>query len=243
MALRRGLWWPHAGPAVRRARSRARGRAGAGPRGQAAGPAGPAGAAAGAAGQRRPADRRAVGRRAGGPPGQRAAGPDRPAAPHLRACCDPHHRSRLCPGRRPDEVDVIRFEQLVARGRRLAEAGQAADASAALGEALGLRRGEPLADFTYAGLFEPNGPGSTSWSWWRSRPAPEQTWRWAATASSPPDWRPGAGRTAARAPVGTAHPGAVPGRAPGRGPAGLHRSPRPPGRRARHRPRARPARP
>ena len=54
----------------------------------------------------------------------------------------------------PDEVDVIRFEQLVARGRRLAEAGQAADASAALGEALGLRRGEPLADFAYAGLFD-----------------------------------------------------------------------------------------
>ena len=54
----------------------------------------------------------------------------------------------------PDEVDVIRFEHLVARGRRLAEAGQAADASAALGQALGLRRGEPLADFAYAGLFD-----------------------------------------------------------------------------------------
>ena len=54
----------------------------------------------------------------------------------------------------PDEVDVIRFEHLVARGRLLAEAGQAADASAALGEALGLRRGEPLADFAYAGLFD-----------------------------------------------------------------------------------------
>ena len=54
----------------------------------------------------------------------------------------------------PDEVDVIRFEHLVARGRLLAEAGQAADASAALGEALGLRRGEPLADFAYAGFFD-----------------------------------------------------------------------------------------
>src|ERR1700749_2301126 len=29
----------------------------------------------------------------------------------------------------PGDVDVIRFEQLVAQGRRLAEAGQAADAS------------------------------------------------------------------------------------------------------------------
>jgi LuxR family maltose regulon positive regulatory protein len=54
----------------------------------------------------------------------------------------------------PDEVDVVRFEQLVAQGRRLAEAGQAADASAALGQALGLRRGEPLADFTYAGFLD-----------------------------------------------------------------------------------------
>ena len=54
----------------------------------------------------------------------------------------------------PDDVDVVRFEHLVAQGRRLAEAGQAADASAALGEALGLRRGEPLADFTYAGFLD-----------------------------------------------------------------------------------------
>ena len=54
----------------------------------------------------------------------------------------------------PGDVDVIRFEELVAQGRRLAESGRAADASAALGEALGLRRGEPLADFTYAGLFD-----------------------------------------------------------------------------------------
>ena len=42
----------------------------------------------------------------------------------------------------------------MAQGRRLAEAGQAADASAALGKALRLRRGEPLADFTYAGFFD-----------------------------------------------------------------------------------------
>jgi LuxR family maltose regulon positive regulatory protein len=54
----------------------------------------------------------------------------------------------------PDEVDVVRFEQLVTEGRRLSEAGQAEDASAALGEALRLRRGEPLADFAYAGLFD-----------------------------------------------------------------------------------------
>src|SRR5580700_8785397 len=54
----------------------------------------------------------------------------------------------------PDEVDVVRFEQLVAEGQRLAADGEMAPASAALGEALRLRRGEPLAEFTYAGFFD-----------------------------------------------------------------------------------------
>ena len=52
------------------------------------------------------------------------------------------------------DVDVIRFEQLVAKGRRLSEEGEAALASAVLGEALGLRRGEPLAEFAYAGFAD-----------------------------------------------------------------------------------------
>ena len=54
----------------------------------------------------------------------------------------------------PDEVDVVRFEQLVAKGQRLAADGELEPASAALGEALCLRRGEPLAEFTYAGFFD-----------------------------------------------------------------------------------------
>jgi LuxR family transcriptional regulator, maltose regulon positive regulatory protein len=54
----------------------------------------------------------------------------------------------------PDEVDVVRFEQLVAKGQRLAASGQLEPASAVLGEALRLRRGEPLAEFTYTGLFD-----------------------------------------------------------------------------------------
>ncbi len=54
----------------------------------------------------------------------------------------------------PDQVDVVRFEQLVAKGQRLAADGATAAASAVLGEALGLRRGEPLAEFTYAGFFD-----------------------------------------------------------------------------------------
>jgi predicted ATPase/DNA-binding SARP family transcriptional activator len=50
----------------------------------------------------------------------------------------------------PDEIDVVRFEQLVVRGRQLIEEGDGAQGSATLGEALRLRRGEPLAEFAYA---------------------------------------------------------------------------------------------
>ena len=55
---------------------------------------------------------------------------------------------------RPDQVDIVRFEQLVTKGRRLAADGELAPASATLGEALGLRRGEPLAEFAYAGFAD-----------------------------------------------------------------------------------------
>ncbi len=54
----------------------------------------------------------------------------------------------------PDDVDVVRFEQLVAAGRRLVEKGEASLASAAFGEALALRQGEPLAEFAYAGFAD-----------------------------------------------------------------------------------------
>ncbi|HEY1618192.1 MAG TPA: BTAD domain-containing putative transcriptional regulator [Streptosporangiaceae bacterium] len=54
----------------------------------------------------------------------------------------------------PADIDVVRFEHLVAKGRRLAAAGEMTSASAALGEALGLRRGDPLAEFAYAGFFD-----------------------------------------------------------------------------------------
>ena len=48
----------------------------------------------------------------------------------------------------PDDLDAARFEQLVAKGRHLFEEGETALASTTLSEALRLRRGEPLADFT-----------------------------------------------------------------------------------------------
>jgi len=50
----------------------------------------------------------------------------------------------------PDDVDVVRFERLVADGCRHLQAGDAALASDVLREALGLCRDEPLVEFAYA---------------------------------------------------------------------------------------------
>ena len=95
-----------------------------------------------------------MGRWAGGEPGQCPAGPDQPATPHLGAAAIVTTEAGYALAISPGDVDVIRFEQLVAKGRRLSEAGEAALASVALGEALGLRRGEPLAEFAYAGFAD-----------------------------------------------------------------------------------------
>ena len=54
----------------------------------------------------------------------------------------------------PDDVDAARFEQLVAKGRRLLEEGGMALASSTLRQALQLRRGEPLSEFAYAGFAD-----------------------------------------------------------------------------------------
>jgi DNA-binding SARP family transcriptional activator/WD40 repeat protein len=49
----------------------------------------------------------------------------------------------------PEQVDAVRFEALRAEGRRALADGDAARARERLGSALGLWRGEPLADFAY----------------------------------------------------------------------------------------------
>ena len=54
----------------------------------------------------------------------------------------------------PEDVDVARFEHLVAQGRRLFEDGEMALASTTLGDALRLRRGEPLTEFANAGFAD-----------------------------------------------------------------------------------------
>ncbi len=48
----------------------------------------------------------------------------------------------------PDSNDLLRFTELAEQGRRLGVSGQHGAAAAALGRALGLWRGEPLADLT-----------------------------------------------------------------------------------------------
>ena len=125
----------------------------------------------------------------------------------------------------PDDVDVARFEQLAAQGRRLFEEGETALASTALSEALRLRRGEPLTEFAYAGFFDAERSASR-----RADPGGDR---------DPRRSRPGAGpsrrarrrtggvvpgASASRAAVGAAHARPVPGRPPGRGLARLHRS-------------------
>ena len=56
----------------------------------------------------------------------------------------------------PDDVDAARFEQLVAKGRRLLEEGETALASATLGEALRLRRGNRSPSSRTSALLMPN---------------------------------------------------------------------------------------
>jgi predicted ATPase/DNA-binding SARP family transcriptional activator len=55
---------------------------------------------------------------------------------------------------RPEDVDIVRFERMVVEARRSAGEGQAAAASTLLAEALSLSRGEPLAEFAYAGFAD-----------------------------------------------------------------------------------------
>src|ERR1700722_4601666 len=52
------------------------------------------------------------------------------------------------------DVDAAQFEDLVAEGSRLSAEGELILASKMLGDALRLRRGEPLSEFAYAGFAD-----------------------------------------------------------------------------------------
>jgi len=56
------------------------------------------------------------------------------------------------------DLDAARFEDLVAEGRRLSAEGEVARASAVLGDALRLRRGEPLSSSPMPVSPTPSGP-------------------------------------------------------------------------------------
>jgi DNA-binding SARP family transcriptional activator len=55
----------------------------------------------------------------------------------------------------PRQLDLLRFEHLLQEGRGALGAGDPAEASARLGEALGLWRGPPLADFVFEAFAQP----------------------------------------------------------------------------------------
>ena len=65
----------------------------------------------------------------------------------------------------PDDLDVVRFERLVAEGRRQLAAGDPAAASRTLPSALALCRDEALVEFVTPSSRSANGPGWTSWRW------------------------------------------------------------------------------
>ena len=126
----------------------------------------------------------------------------------------------------PDDVDAGQFERLVADGRRLLGEGEMALASTVLGEALRLRRGEPLSEFAYAGFAD------------AERAHLDELTLVAIETRVEADLvlgrhrgarrRPGRAvpRTSASgAPVGAAHSRPLPGRTAGRGPSRLHRGP------------------
>jgi predicted ATPase/DNA-binding SARP family transcriptional activator len=55
---------------------------------------------------------------------------------------------------RPDDVDIYRFERMIAESRRAAGEGRAPEASSLLAAALSLARGEALAEFAYASFAD-----------------------------------------------------------------------------------------
>ena len=126
----------------------------------------------------------------------------------------------------PDDIDAVRFEQLVAKGRRLLDEGDVEPAATTLAEALRLRRGEPLAEFAYAGFADAERAHLdelTLVAFEASAGSDLALGRHREVIGRARDTLPGTPAT--RASLGAAHPRPVPGRTAGRGPAGLHRDP------------------
>ena len=143
----------------------------------------------------RPADRCLVGGRAIGEPGECPTGTDRPAAPHPRRGGHRHDEAGYALAVDPDDVDAVRFEHLVPRGGGSSTEGDVEAASVTLGEALGLRRGEPLAEFAYAGFADAERAHLDELTLVAFEAKPKRTWPWVATVRSSASWSRSAGNT------------------------------------------------
>ena len=95
-----------------------------------------------------------MGGRTVGEPGQRPPGTDRPAAAHSGRGAILTTEAGYALAVDPGDMDAVRFERAGGQGRRLRRRATWSRRPPLLGEALRLRRGEPLAEFAYAGFAD-----------------------------------------------------------------------------------------
>ena len=91
------------------------------------------------------------------------------------------------------DVDIVRFERLVAEGRAHLGEGDAPAAAQSLRRALALLRGEPLAEFASSEFAVGERTRLEELGCRPSRPVSRPTWPWAATPTWSASWRPCAG--------------------------------------------------
>ena len=83
----------------------------------------------------------------------------------------------------PEQVDAAEFEALWVEGRRALSEGDVVGAQDTLCSALGLWRGEPLADFAYQPFAQEAIARLQRRGWRRWRTGLRPIWRWGATVS------------------------------------------------------------
>ncbi len=125
----------------------------------------------------------------------------------------------------PDDLDAARFEQLVAKGRGLLEEGETVLASSTLGEALQLRRGEPLNEFAYAGFADAERAHLDELALVATEARAEADLALGRHGELVGELEALCREHASRAGLGAAHARPVPGWTPGRSPAGVQQSP------------------
>jgi DNA-binding SARP family transcriptional activator len=101
----------------------------------------------------------------------------RGAAGEVLVTRNPGYLLRVDGGR----LDAARFQDGFTAGRAALEAGRHEQAAGTLRMALGLWRGQVLADLADYAFTRRRRPGWRSCGWPRSRPGSTRTWRWAGT--------------------------------------------------------------